>query len=302
MRLQVLAAALILSLPSVLVGQELKCNVVVSMEGISPASRDNLRTFESDVQRYLNSTRFSNEDMLGDKIECTVNIFFKTAPESYRYSAQLFVGSQRPVYDENTRTSKISPVLRILDERVEFTYIPGQRMIQDDLVFDPLTDLLDYYAYLIIGFDLETYTPRAGERYFQKALNICNLAQSSAYSATWQLTSASYSRFGLSDELAKTPFDPFRAAFTDYHFDGIDILASKPDQAKKVILKSLATIARIRQSTAGSSVVIKQFFDAKFKEIADLFLGDQNLEVFDQLSSYDPEHRSTYQEYKQKAQ
>ena len=287
---------------STLAAQELRCEIVVNLESIPQASRDNLRDFESEVRKYMNNTKFTDEDMLGEKIDCTINIFFKTASDQFRYQAQVFVGSQRPVYDENTRTPKVSPVLRILDERVDFTYIPGQRMIQDDLTFDALTDLLDYYAYTIIAFDFETYTARSGDRYFQKALNICNIAQSSAYAAAWQQTSSSYSRFGLSDELGKAPFDPFRAAFCDYHFDGLDMLTSKPEAARQVILRSLAAISGVKQRIGGSTVVIKQFFDAKYKEICDSFLSTTNKEVFDQLSTFDPEHRSTYQEYKEKVQ
>ena len=118
MRLAPAIALIVLLLCSPTFAQELKCDVVVNLDALPTSARDNLRSFEADIERYLNRTRFTEEDMLGDKIECTINVFFKIASDAFRYQAQIFVGSQRPVYNENTRTTKVSPVLRVLDERV----------------------------------------------------------------------------------------------------------------------------------------------------------------------------------------
>jgi hypothetical protein len=300
MRYRLFVALAFVVLCSGVRSQELKCDVIVNLESIPSSARDNLRDFESNVERYLNNTRFTDEDMLGDKIECTINIFIKSASPDFRYQAQVFVGSQRPVYDENRRTTKVSPLLRILDERIDFSYVTGQRLIQDELTFDSLADLLDYYAYTIIAFDFETYTPRSGDRYFQKALNICIIAQSSSYASAWQQTSASYSRFGFSDELNKGSYDAFRSAFTEYHFDGLDMLSIKKELAWRTILSAVENISRIRQRQTASSVLIKQFFDVKFKEIAEVFSDYPDKDVYDRISTFDPEHRSAYQEYKAK--
>ena len=78
------------------------------------------------------------------------------------------------------------------------------------------------------------------------------------------------------------------------------MLASQKESAWQTILKSLESIAQIRQRQTGSSVVLKQFFDVKYKEIGDVFSDYPKRDVFDRLSMVDPEHRSSYQELKVK--
>ncbi len=280
---------------SVGIGQELQCDVKVNAENIPSAQRDFLRNFESDLERYLNNTRFSNEDLDGEKILCSMDIFFKTVVGDNRYQAQVFIGSQRPIYVGNDPSEKVTPILRLIDDRWEFTYVPNQRMIQDDFSFDPLTDFLDFYAYVIIGFDLETYVENSGSRYFQKALQIWSQANGSN-AKDWPQSSAGYSRFGIIDEINNTKFQPMVVAFHTYHFDGIDLLATDPTKALNNMLNAIETMSRVRQQQNQPSVLVRHFFDAKYMEIAATFLKYPDRAVYDRLIAADPEHRSTYDE------
>jgi hypothetical protein len=279
-------------------GQELLCDVTINVESIPTAQRDYLQNFEADIERYLNSTRFTDEDMMGDKIVCTIDVFFKSATADNSYQAQFFISSQRPIYAHDAKTDKVSPVLRIMDEKCEFRYQPNQRMVQDDLSFDPLADLLDFYAYLIIGYDLETYTPLSGAKWFQKVLNVVQLGSSSSYGKDWAASSASYSRFGIANELNDGKYDAIRNAFNRYHFDGVDLLQTEQKVALDNMLNAIESINDQRRRLNPTSVVVKQFFDAKFREIADVFIGFGDPSVYDRLSVCDQEHRSTYQEKK----
>jgi hypothetical protein len=210
-----------------LAAQELNCEITVNTDNISSALRDNLRTFEADIRKYLNNNRYTDEDLGGEKIDCAMTVFFLTGSADYRYSAQVIVVSQRPVYNGNDKSGKNTQVMRVLDEKWEFNYIPNQPMNKDDYRFDPLTSFLDFYAYLIISFDLETYTELSGARYLQKALNICNSASGSTYANGWQSAAAgSYSRFTIVDEMTNMKSQQFREAFYSYHFDGLDLLST----------------------------------------------------------------------------
>ena len=50
-------------------------------------------------------------------------------------------------------------MLRIKDDSWQFTYTRGQSMYHDNFKFNSLTSLLDYYAYMIIGFDDDSWEP-----------------------------------------------------------------------------------------------------------------------------------------------
>lgn len=284
--------------PQALFSQEMNCDVTVNVEQIPSAARDLLRNFETDVERYLNTFRWTDEDFGGEKIHWTMEIFFlSAAPTENRYSAQVFVGSRRPVYKGNDKTEKETVILRVLDERWEFEYISNKPLYHDEYQFDPLADFFDFYAYLIIGSDLETYISFSGSKYFQKALNICSQAATSSFARGWQDQSANYSRFSVADELMNLKYQPFLLAFNKYHFNGIDLLATDPLQGLDQMLQAVESIAEIRTKQNPRSLLVKTFFDTKYQEIAESFLRYPDRSVYRRLSAADPNHQITYQEY-----
>jgi hypothetical protein len=289
---------LLLVVTPLLFSQELNCTVKIDITSIQSAQRGYLRTFAQDIERYLNNTRFTNEDLDGEKIQCSLEIFFTTATSDNNYQAQVAVSSQRPIYVGDEKSDRSTLVLRIMDNNWSFPYTSNQRMNHDEMVFDPLTGFLDFYAYLIIGYDLETYIPMSGSPCFQKALNTVQLASNSAVGKDWQQSTSSYSKFGITDELSNVKYNAFRTAFNNYHFDGIDLLATDRQKGLGNMLSAIASINDIRLRQNSASVVVKQFFDAKFREIAEAFQAYPDRSVYETLSTYDQEHRSTYQEWK----
>jgi hypothetical protein len=270
-----------------------------NIESIQSSQRDYLRNFSSDIERYLNNIRFTNEDLDGEKISCNMEISFISGTSDNRYKVQVVIASQRPVYIKDEISDRTTPVLRIADNNWEFSYMPNQRMNHDEMIFDPLTGFLDFYAYIIIGYDLETYIPMSGNSCFQKALNIVRLAANSSAGNDWkQQTTASYSKFGISDELTNMKYDSFRNALNNYHYDGIDLLATEPKKAQDNILNAIESINDVRNRQGRNSVIVKQFFDAKSREIAEAFQTYPDRSIYDKLSNYDEEHRSTYQDAK----
>ncbi len=283
-----------------LVSQELNCKVTINYEIIASSQRDYLRNFATDIERYLNNTRFTNEDLNDEKISCNLDITFIGGSSNNRYQANAVIASQRPVYIGDEISDRTTPILRIADNNWEFTYMPNQRMNHDEMIFDPLTGFLDFYAYLIIGYDLETYVPMSGNSCFQKALNVVRLAANSTEANDWKQSSASYSKFGISDDLTNMKYDSFRSAFNNYHYDGIDLFATDQKKAQDNILNALESINEVQVRQGRNSVIVKQFFDAKSREIAEIFQTYPNRSIYDKLSSYDEEHRKTYQDAKVK--
>jgi hypothetical protein len=275
--------------------QELECDVTVNLEKLPSAARDYLVDVKSDIERYMNSTRFTDEDLSGERIRVSMNIFFESMTGENRYLARVFVGSVRPVYVGDNKSGRTTPVVRVLDERWEFGYVPNQPMVHDPFRFDPLTSFLDFYAFLVIGFDLETYLELSGSRSFQKAFNIANQA-ASAGSRDWQ-QSQTYSRFNIIDEIMNNKFQPFRLAFFSYHFEGTDLLGTQNMVGLNNMLAAIEAISDLRQKQDPRSVLIRAFFEAKYQEIAEMFLQYPDRTVYNRLSAADPAHQSTYQEY-----
>ena len=280
--------------------QELNCRVTVNVDNIASSNRDYLRNFKSDVERYLNTTHFTNENLYGDKINCSMDIFFTQVTGANRYRAEAVIGSTRPIYVGNDESDSLSQVLRLKDTQWEFPYVPNQRMYYDQYTFDPLTSFLNYYAFIIIGFDLGTYKPLDGAEVFQKALNVATSANSSSFASDWQSTSG-YSRYGLAQELTNPRNQPILQAYYTYHFNGVDLLATEPREGLNNMLEAISAVYGVRQQNP-MSLMVKIFFDAKAKEIAKDFLSYPDASVYDKLATYDPEHMSDYMDAKKNSQ
>lgn len=271
--------------------QEIDCTVSINTELLTSEARENLQEFADQLQNYVNSYRWTNEDIAPEKISCTFNISFQGSPRQNRYTAQVFVGSQRRIYNSESNTA----LLRVLDDKWEFEYLRGQQIIHDETVFDPLVSFMDYYVYMIIGLDFESYQPGAGVPYLQKAMNVVNTARSGGKG--WELGSPStYSRGQLVDEWLSAKFQDLRSALYRYHYIGLDYLYHDEAKAKRNILAALRQIGKLQSEINQPSQAIKIFFDTKYLEIAETFRNYDDLTVFDTLIEVDPAHKQTYDE------
>ncbi|HAB51134.1 MAG: hypothetical protein A2315_02365 [Ignavibacteria bacterium RIFOXYB2_FULL_35_12] len=271
--------------------QELNCKVTINFESIPVVNRELLSDFAQTIEDYLNKTRFTDK-WEGDKIECAFNIFFVGASSDINYSAQAVITSQRPIYN----SAKNSLMLSINDAQWTFIYEKNQTLYATQSVFDPLTSFLDYYAYVIIGFDLDSYDELAGNPYFAKAFDIVNLGANSSSRTGWEKTSSSYSRRGLVEDLLNEKYRPFREAYFNYHYNGLDIFSDKKTLAVKNIIKLIDALEILRTKVDINSVLLKTFFDAKSGEIIENLKTYSDKSVFKKLRKIDPSHGLKYDE------
>jgi hypothetical protein len=274
--------------------QELNCKVTLNTESISISARDKLRDFAQKVEDYVNKTQFTNDPAYqnGAKIDCALSIFMLTSSNDINYTAQVVVTSLRPIY----KSQDNSLVLSINDNAWSFSYDPAQGFYRNQNVFDPITGFLDYYAYIIIGFDMDTWNRLGGSPYFSKASDIVNLGAMSSYSSGWSKSSSSYSRRGLVDDLLNEKFRPFREAIYDYYY-GIDIYSTNPKIGQEKIIKLINVLNDLKTKMDLNTTLTKVFFDAKAGEIVDrLKTYPEKEELFTALKKIDPAHSGKYDE------
>lgn len=290
------------SIPKIVYPQELDATVDVDVSAINIDIRDRLSNFKNDVQNYLNKTRFTDENIVNDvrgkpyKIKCNFSFFFRTATGIDSYEAQLVVNVQRNIY----RTENFSTIFRVKDETWAFNYVKGQSFYHDDLKFNNLTSFLDYYAYMIIGYDDDSWEPLLGKARFQKAQNVVNLAIANSDGRGWvDNSSLKQSRSVYPAELLNSKYDNFRKAVWKYHFSGIDSIQYNKKQSLEKIAESLEVIGKMKKADV-RSFIIKQFFDAKYLEIAATLVDYYDKSIYRRLMEYDPDHSAIYEEYAKK--
>lgn len=271
---------------------QLECKVTLNTDNIQGGYRENLQNFASDIENYINSNKWSSDDF-PQKIKCSMNIFFTTTSGENRYSAQVFIGSQRPIYFGKNPSDKNTILLRIFDDKWEFTYLKNQPIYKNENKFDPLMSFINFYVYLILGFDYDTYSQLSGTNYFQRAMSICNQASGSI---GWDRSNSAYSKFSFAEEILNPKFNLFRQSQYIYHFKGLDLLATKPEKGFTNIISSLSKIDSLNYLIAGRSIVLKTYFDTKYLEFVDVFRNYPDKEIYLKLSKIDKSHKLIYDE------
>ncbi len=284
------ALIFLLFLPAFIYSQELKANVTVNFEQLPNSAKERLVDFEYSVESYLNNTRFTELDWEGDPIICSFNIFFIGNSGETKYSAQVVINSQRPIY----KTNKSSLILNVLDKEWSFEYERNQTLRFNLVNFDPLTSFLDFYSYMIIGYDMDSYNPLGGGDYFAKAYDIALLGANSGYSKGWALESSAYNKRTLLDEIQNAQFHQFRKDYFDYHYNGLDIFTENKIAAQRNIAKLVNNLYKSIDKIARNSVILKVFFDAKSGELVDYLKGSDD-EVFKKLMKINPENITKYE-------
>ena len=270
--------------------QELNCLVTVNMEKLQSAARDPLKDFQRVVEEYLNKTKFTGEKWEGGRIDCSMTILFQTA-DNTSYTAQVVVTSQRLIY----HSQQNSLMLSVNDGSWSLNYQKDQALNPNQTNYDPITSFLDYYAYVIIGLDLDSYDKLGGSNYFRKALDIVNLGATSQFSSGWQNSSAAYSRRGLVEDLINERYRAFREAYYEYHYNGIDVYYNwNKDIGLKNMAKIVFAIDNMRAKMDLNSVLMKVFFDSKSGEMAQFFKEYPNRDIYKTMKKIDPGHGKKY--------
>jgi hypothetical protein len=278
-------------LSKVIISQELQATVTVNFEQLPSINKENLSSFQHTIEDYLNLTRFSGETWQNDKIKCTFNIFFLSAQDDRTYTAQVFIGSQRPIYKSLQNTQIIS----ILDNSWNFQYQKNQALYFNPTLFSSLESILDYYAFLIIGMDNDSWEKMSGTPIFTKAMFIVNSSVGNKFSIGWERGSGSFNRSNLMEDILNEKYRPFRESIADYHY-GLDFFATNKKAAQVKMASLINTLDQIKSKIDVRSIFVKSFFDAKHGEIINHLSDYEDLSIFNKLKVIDPPHLSKYDE------
>jgi hypothetical protein len=281
--------ALIVSTFPVL-AQELNCAVQVNYQTLTGTDNDHLNDLQLQVREYLNERRWT-EDRFDEEeeIECSFQITFLEALTLTTYRARLIVSARRPIYGTGNTTT----VINLNDESWTFDYARGTPLVYNPDAFHPLTSVLNFYAYMILGFDYDTFSEFGGTPHFDKARRIVDLAQS-AGAQGWTAIGSDQSRGSLITDLLSPRFRPLRQAYFTYHFNGLDHFTTRTDEARTSIMTALQTLKTIFED-GSRAYVFDQFFSTKYLELAAVFQESPlSGQAFTLLTQIDPAHLSHY--------
>ncbi|HHP7241723.1 MAG TPA: DUF4835 family protein [Cyclobacteriaceae bacterium] len=266
--LRLLANTFLLSFSMLpLMAQELNCRVNVNAEQVQVTERGVFKDMETAFTRFMNNRKWTEDEFeKEERIKCGMIINITDQPSIGSWVATVQILSARPVYNSNYETV----LFNFADRDWSFDYVESQPLEYNDNTFlNNITSLLAFYAYIVIGFDYDSFKELGGEPYFQKAWQVVNSAQPSGIIG-WDQFNSNRNRYWLAENLINQQMQPLREGYYLYHRQGLDIFEEKPEEARDNMLQCFKNLGLVN-SVRPRSIFTITFMDAKTDEIISVF-------------------------------
>lgn len=274
--------------------QELNCTVKVITAQLQTADPKIFQTLQKSIYEFMNNRKWTNDNFsTNERIECSILINITQEISSDKFGAQITIQSNRPVFSSGYN----STVLKWADKDFQFQYAEYQPLeFNENTYLSSLTSVLAYYAYTIIGFDYDSFSPSGGTVYYQKAQNIVNAAQSTSEPG-WKSYESIRNRYWLINNLLNTKFENVRIAMYKYHREGLDKMFENPEQGRKAITESINLLNKTNDDSP-NSMILQVLLQAKSDELVNIYskaTPQEKSNAVQVLSKLDASNSSKYQ-------
>lgn len=280
--------------------QELNAHVTINSSKIPGTNKQVFTTLEGALTEFINNHKWTELTYaVNEKIDCNFQIIIQDYTDD-RIKSTIQVSASRPIYG----SSYTSSLINFMDKEFYFNYVEFDPIeVSDNQYESNLSAVIAYYAYVIIGLDLDSYSKYQGTPAFQIAEQICNTMQSgSGETAGWKAFDNDKNRYALISNLMDERFKPMREFYYSYHRLGLDIMQKNPTNGRGIIAKGLPILLST-QKDAPSGIWLQTFVETKADEIVNIFAkkGTQSEkdEAYDIMMSLDPTHVNIYDKIKQ---
>ena len=255
--------------------QELKANItVVSNQVGNNVNQNVFRTLQTALNNFINTRKWTPDNFQpNERIECSFFLNLQPTSDLNVYNASLTIQAARPVYN----TSYLSPIINYKDENIIFKYVEFQqlefnenRVSGSDALVSNLTAVIAYYAYMILAFDYNSFSPRGGDPYFQKAQNIINNAPDGRGISGWKAFDGVRNRYWLVENMLNSRYTIMHDVYYNYYRLGMDKLYEDENAARGEVLNVLNLLNNF--NTDNPNKMINQFFfQGKSTELIKIF-------------------------------
>ena len=277
--------------------QELNCRVEVNSDKITGTNKSVFTTLQEAITSYMNDTKLTAAQYSPiEKIECTLFFTIKEY-DGDKMTGDIQVQATRPAYNASYTTNLIN----FRDSKVEFTYSEGEPLTFNETNMESqLTAILNFYAYMIIAIDTDSFAPRGGEAAWDRVKTIVQQAQSSGETG-WRAFDDNKNRAAVLGAYTDPSTQQLRDMVYKYHREGIDQMSVSPDKGRAAITESLETLKNI-YNVAPMSVGLSMFRDSKLDELVNVYTKGSQEErdrVVEILSSLYPTDQDRIQKIKE---
>ncbi len=267
LRLLILCAlACMLSSMQTAAAQELNCQVEVNIDQIQTTNRSVFETLKEAITQYMNENHFTNlQYSTNERIDCRMFFTIKEYTDNV-LKGDLQVQVSRPVFNSGYTTT----LLNFKDNKIEFQYQEGEPLNFTLNTFEnQLTAILNFYAYLFIALDCDSFAPNGGQMMFDQLQQIVQMAQTAGETG-WKSFEDKRNRAAVLAAFTDPGTKVLRKMIYDYHRLGLDEMALSPDKGRAKITETISGLTTVMESDP-MSVGLPIFSDAKLDELVNIY-------------------------------
>ena len=254
------------------------------------------------MNNFINNRKWTSETYAAnERIECNFLLNLESTGDVNVYKASLTIQAARPVFN----TSYVSPIVNFKDDDVMFKYVEFQqldfndnRVTGSDGLVSNLTATFAYYAYLVLGFDGDSFAPKGGELYFQKAQNIVNNAPDGRGISGWKAFDGLRNRYWLVENMSNSRYNIIHDVYYNYYRLVLDKMYEDEKAARTELLNVLNLLNTF--NTDNPNTMINQFFfqgkSTEFIKIFSKALPPDKARAVDLLSKLDLTNAAKYKD------
>lgn len=279
--------------------QELDARVTINHSQIENTRTEVFDALQTKLTEFLNNQKWTEIPFReNEKIQCNFNITVNTYnQEENSFECSLLMNCSRPVYGSSYNT--ISYAVNDADFTFVFTEF-DQLEYQDNQIDNNLIALLAYYAYMIIGMDLDTMAPMGGTDYFHMAEDVATAGENLGFPG-WKAFGDSGNRFGLLNDYMDGAMEGMREFNYIYHRKGLDRMSEAPDSARAAIVDALDLLQEANRAKSMTKVA-QLFTEYKRDELVNIFAKkatkEEKEKAYEVLFSIDASQSNTWEKIK----
>ena len=281
--------------------QELQAKITINHAQISGTEKSVFDNLQQTLEQFVNDRQWTHlQFQKNERIVCNFNLqVTKYDKDQGIFTCKATIQANRPVYN----SVYTSTLYNNVDENFTFKFAEFDQLeFNEEQIDNQLTALFAYYAYLLIGLDLDSFSPKGGEDVLQRCMNLTNNAQNLDYPG-WKAFDNDRNRFAIINDYLDGSMEPFRQLQYDYYRKGLDEMANNVERGRTEITTALETGLKKAKENRPLSMLPQIWTDYKKDELANIYKGKgtqkEKEAVFEILTSINPSQNKYWDQIKE---
>ena len=251
--------------------QELQARVNINHQQVQGTDASVFESLQQTLEQFINEQQWTSlQFQKNERIQCNFNITVtKYDASTNMFTCNALIQANRPVYNASYTTT----LYNNRDNNFDFEFVQFDQLnFNEEQIDNQLVALTAYYAFLIIGMDLDSFSPMGGEDVLQRCLNLANNAQNLSF-AGWKAFENDRNRFAIINDYMEGAMRPFRQLQYDYYRLGLDEMANNVERGRTNVTTALETNLKKAHEDRPLSMLPQIWTDYKKDELANIYKG-----------------------------